>query len=367
MGGISGILGGIGLLGFLLFLGGIAMFVMSASQGRPVRSGVVMAITGLVIGILFSIIGQGVILVGASERAIVFNTLSGGLNPDELGPGTHIIVPIAQQATLYNVSLQEYTMSGTSNEGSTIGDDAVEARTQDGQSVEMDVSVIFRIDPTQVERVHVDWQDRYINGFVRPSVRGFVRDITSQFTAEEIYGEAREQLGQNLEQVVSARFQDAGFELNALVIRNVNFSDTFTQAIEEKVQAEQQAQQAEIRVRQQQQEAERVRVQAQGERDAAIARAEGQAQSAVLQARAQSEALRLISEQIAANPSLIQYLYIQNLSDNVRLVTIPSNSPFIFDLQNLIANPDFVAPQVPESSLDLSGQLIPESTPEAGG
>lgn len=42
-----------------------------------------------------------------------------------------------------------------------------------------------------------------------------------------------------------------------------------------------------------------------------------------------------MSEQIAANPSLIQYLYVQNLSDNVNIALVPSNSPFLFDFESL--------------------------------
>jgi hypothetical protein len=83
----------------------------------------------------------------------------------------------------------------------------------------------------------------------------------------------------------------------------------------------------------------------------------------VLQAQAEAEALRLVSEQIAANPSLIQYQYIQRLSDNVGIVLLPSNSPFLFDLASLgVANPDFVAPEVPEITLP-EAELTPEPSP----
>src|SRR5690606_35910435 len=99
-------------------------------------------------------------------------------------------------------------------------------------------------------------------------------------------------------------------------------------------------------------EAERLRVQAQGQRDAQITGAEGEAASIVLRAEAQAEALRLVSEQLAANPSLIQYEYIQNLADNINLALVPSNSPFLFDFDSLAeANPDFRAPSVPQGEI----------------
>jgi len=45
--------------------------------------------------------------------------------------------------------------------------------------------------------------------------------------------------------------------------------------------------------------------------------------------------LALINEQISKNPALIQWRYIEKLANNVSLILMPSNSPFLFDLQSL--------------------------------
>ncbi len=155
--------------------------------------------------------------------------------------------------------------------------------------------------------------------------------------------------------------------LSDLIIRDITFSEQYANAIEQAQVANQEAQRARLVVQQRQQEAEQLRVQAEGERDAAISRAEGQAQSTVLQARAEAEALRLVSEQIAANPTLIQYQYIQTLADNIRLALVPSDSPFLFDFNSVAADPDFTAPEVPDSTdLQLTNPSLtptPEATP----
>ncbi len=46
--------------------------------------------------------------------------------------------------------------------------------------------------------------------------------------------------------------------------------------------------------------------------------------------------MALINEQLKQNPALLQWRYIENLSDNVQLILIPSNSPYLFDLQSLM-------------------------------
>jgi len=75
---------------------------------------------------------------------------------------------------------------------------------------------------------------------------------------------------------------------------------------------------------------------AQGDSDAIAARAKGQADATRLTAQAEADALGFINAQISKNPALIEYMYIQKLASDVKLVLLPSNSPFLFDLQSLI-------------------------------
>jgi regulator of protease activity HflC (stomatin/prohibitin superfamily) len=360
--GIGTVMSFIALIGFGIFILGVVGAVLAASQGRNVRNGSMLAIVGLVAGIVFSVIGQGILLLQPQEVAVVFNTVGGGLDPNPRRSGTHIILPVFQQATIYPIAQQQYTMSNVLNEGARQGeDDAVRARTTDGQEVRLDVTVLYAIDPEQANLVHTRWQTRYEDDFIRPTARGLVREVVAEFRAEEIYGQRRGEMEDAIQTRLATRMQEEGLTLSDLLIRDINFSEQFTAAIEQAQIAQQESERARLRVQQIQQEAEQARAQAEGQRDATIARAEGEAQSIVLRAQAEAEALRLVSQQIAANPALIQYQYIQSLSDNVSIVTVPSNSPFLFDFDSLTAqagagDPNFVAPAVPEA-------ITPEVTP----
>lgn len=359
---IGSIFGFIALLGVGALVGGIALAVLASSQGRPVRNGVMLAIAGVIIALIGGIFSQGLLVVQPAERAVVFNTISGALETPR-SPGTNIVIPGIQQAAIYDVSQKQYTMAGTIEDGARSGDDAVRARTTDGQEVRLDITVLYSIDPEQVNTVHQRWQSRYESDFVRPTTRGLVRDVVSAYRAEEIYGTGRGEMEDQIQSLLLARMAQEGLLLNDLVVRDMNFSTQFTEAIEQAQIAQQEAERARLRVQQIRQEAEQARAQAQGERDANIARAEGEAQSIVLRAQAEAEGLRLVSEQIAANPALIQYQYIQQLADNVRLITVPSNSPFLFDFEALMngATTDFTAPPVPEARF-----IVPTPTPEPG-
>lgn len=333
IGGLFGILAAAGFAGFVLV---IALIVINSSQNRPIRALLPLAAIGLLAGLGFSLVSSGVIVVAPQEVAVVFQTFNGNLDTPRTS-GTHVIIPVLQEATIYPISFQQVTMAGFAEVGARPGNnDPVQVRTIDGQEVLLDVTVIFRINPAQVNTVHLNWQNRYIDDLVVPVLRGFVRDTVSGYRAEAVYGESREAVQRAIETAVSERLAQEGFEVSDLIIRNVTFSsEEFAQSIERVQIAERQAQEAAFRVQQEQQEAARVRVRAEGARDAAIAQAEGEAEAIRLLAQARADALALVSEQLATNPLLIQYEYIQNLSDNVNLVLLPSNSPFLFDYDSL--------------------------------
>lgn len=344
--GIGGVFGAISLLGFLLFLGGIGLAVASASQGRPARGGVLLAVLGLIAGLIFSVIGQGILIIQPTEVAVIVNTLNGELDENARTGGTHIIVPVIQQPYIYPISQQSVTLDIAAG-----GEGPVVARTSDGQEVRMDVSVIYSVDPRNVNALHRSWQGRYEQGLVAPIARGVVRDAVSAFEASDIYAGGREALSADASNRLRTRLQQDGLLLTDLIVRDITFSEQYAEAIEQAQVAAQEAERARLQVQQRQAEARQLVASAEGERDAAIARAQGEAESIILRAQAEAEALRLVSEQIAANPVLIQYQYIQTLADNVSLALIPSNSPFLFDLQALLDNAPgegFTAPRVPD-------------------
>ena len=350
---IGGLLGFLGLIGFVILIVGAGLAVAASSQGRSPRGGVTLAIIGLIAGVIFSVIGQGIISVQPTQVAIVTNVLNGTIDKPRSG-GVYVIAPIMQQVSaVYDVRQQEFSMTANPVENETALDSAVQAQTKDGQQVQMDVTVIYRIIPEEADEIYRAWKDNgYIDGFVRPITRAVVRDVVSTFSAEEIYGEKRAELSTDIRVALEGRYGAANLQLIELVVREISFSDDFTAAIEQKVIALQNLERART-------EAARVETEAEGRAAAAIASAQGQAQSVEINAKAQAEALRLVSEQLAANPSLIQYLYVQNLSDNVQLVLLPSNSPFLFDADSLMQQGGVTTSgtsQIPE------GIVIPDAT-----
>jgi len=322
---ISMVLSIIAFAGLVIAGFGVFVIAQNISRREPARLGVLITVVGIVIAALFFIMGAGVIEVQANEVGVVFNVLNGKLSDEPLRAGMHIIIPGIQEVTIYSIAQQEYTMAAAITEGAVRGEDAVEALTADGQKVLLDVTVIYRISPVNANEVHLKWQDRYQNGLIRPTLRALTREVLGQYDVQEIYGAKRTELATNIKEQAQSRLARDGFEVIDVLVRNIQFSEEYINSIEQKQVAQQQALEAEFRVQQREQEAEQQRALARGQADAVKIRAEGEA-----------EALRLINEQLAQNPLLLQWRYIENLGDNVQMIIIPSNSPFLFDLEQLM-------------------------------
>ncbi len=317
------------ILGLAIAGFGIFVIVQAVSRNNSARGGVLLTATGLVIAVVFFIMSAGVVEIQPTEVGVVFNVLSGKLSDEPLGSGLHIIIPGVQEVTIYSIAQQEYTMSGNEGESEEKGNNSVEALTKDGQSISLEVTILFRINPTDADIVHREWQNRYAQALIRPTVRSVTREVIGQFEVQEIYSDKRGELGPEIEAQVQEKIGRQGLQVTDVLVRNIEFSEEYVNSIEQKQVAQQEALEAEFRVKEKQQEAEQLKAVAEGDKQAAITRAQGEA-----------EALRLINEQLADNPMLLQWRYVENLSDNVQIILIPSNSPYLFDFQALVDQAD---------------------------
>jgi regulator of protease activity HflC (stomatin/prohibitin superfamily) len=330
LGGSLGLIGW-GLIGLLILY--ILFIASQRAQRREARVSVTIVLVLLVGGLALNTLGAGLVFIQPQERGVVISALSGtGYRPAALGPGLKWIVPYFENVVRYSISNKTYTMVAKSAEGSVQGDDSVSARTADGQQVYFDASVIYAVNPDKVVQLHIQWQRRYEDEFVRPRARSLIYNRAAQYTVEAIYGSRRTELQQAIQDEISKDFEAQGLKLVQFLLRNISFSPEYATAVEQKQIAQQNAERAKFLVQQQEQEAARVRVEAQGVRDAAITRAEGE-----------SKALTLVADALRNNPDLIQYTYVQKIAPNISAIVLPGGgsggggtAPYILDLRSLL-------------------------------
>ena len=343
-----------GLAGLLWFatLAAVGWLVFSASRRRPVRRLVVVLVVALVAALVMTTLGAGLVFIQPNQRGVVISAVAPlGYRPEPLQPGLRFITPYVENVQTYSISRQTYTLSISEMQTGVIADEPVFARTSDGQEVYIDASVIFALDPEQVTGIHINWQDRYTDGLIRPQTRGIIREAVANYGIEEVYSTRRAELQERIEEKLSEALDKEGLLMVDFVLRNITFTAEYADAIERKQIAEQDALRAAYLVQQQKQEAERVRVEAEGQRDATITRSEGDAQATVIRAQADAQALQLIADVLRDNPDLLTYQYITKLSPNVGVIMLPTGTPFLLDLKSLGVTG---APPSPAPTLELT-------------
>jgi regulator of protease activity HflC (stomatin/prohibitin superfamily) len=337
---IASLLQGLAGFAWIAVVGVLILIFTRVSRNQAAKGLNSLAVILVVVAILMTAVGAGLVFVEPDQRGVVITIGKGGILPDALEPGIHWIIPFVQRVELYSIARATYTMAATAGEGQVQGDDSIEARTKDGQQVYIDASVIYAVNPLQLVNLHITWKHQYEDNVVRPVSRAAIRDAVSQFGVEEIVSTKRAELEKMISDSIDTGLKNNNLQMVDFLLRNIRFSDEYAAAVEQKQIAEQQAQQAKFVVESKKQEAEQARQVAQGQADAAVIAAKGAAEARIINAQAEAKANQLLAESLT--PELVQYQYILKLAPGVQTIFIPSGNQFILPLPG---SPSTATPQ----------------------
>lgn len=190
-------------------------------------------------------------------------SLYGSVQPDVLESGLHLINPLLD-VTDFDIQTQNYTMSAIHGEGAQEGDDAIRVLSNDGLEVVIDLTVLYKITPTDAPKILKQIGVNYTDKIVRPVTRTRIRDNAVYYDAVALYSTKRNEFQQRIFKSIEEDFKSRGLVLEQLLIRNINLPTSVKTTIESKINAEQDAQKMTFVLQKEKQEAERKRVEAQG-------------------------------------------------------------------------------------------------------
>lgn len=181
--------------------------------------GVLVLITLVVMLSPFTIINAGE--VGVVTRVGAFK--------GTLGPGIHWLTPVTEGVTKFDVQTQKEQTEAT-------------AASADLQTVNTTVAVNFNIDPEAVGDLYVRIGSNYKSKVVDPAVQEVVKSVTAKYTAEQLLTR-RTEVTHDIQAGLAERlaYYDIIVGASGVSIINFAFSESFNQAIEAKVTAEQNA------------------------------------------------------------------------------------------------------------------------------
>ena len=221
-------------------------------------------ILGAVVLLLFAF--KPWVQVGAGERGIVQNF--GAVQDLVLNEGIHFKIPVVQTVILMDVKIQKAMTDAASS-------------SSDLQDVDLSVALNYHIIPDKANLVYQTIGIQFKERIIDPAIQEVMKAVSARYTAEELITK-RPAVSTEMQQALTLRLLASNISVDAFSIISFSFSQTFTDAIEAKQTAEQNALKAK-------RDLDRIKV---------------EAEQTIAAATAEAEALRL--QKMNISPDLIE-------------------------------------------------------------
>lgn len=221
---------------------------------------------GAALLVLFLIIGT-IVIIPAGNRGVM---LTFGKATATVNEGLNFKMPLVQSVAIMSVQTQKYEADAS-------------AASKDLQDVTTKVALNFHLTEDNVLAVYRDLGVEFASRIIQPAVQESVKASTAQFTAEELITK-RPLVKEKIDAMLTERLGKYGIIVDTISITEFQFSTQFTQSIEAKVVAQQNALKAEN-------DLQRIKV---------------EAEQKIASAQAEAESLRLVNEQLKNSPLALQ-------------------------------------------------------------
>lgn len=240
---------------------------------------------------LFVILISGCSVVGPGERGVRVSL--GKVSTQEKEPGAYLWIPFLLGMAKVDVQIQKSEIEAS-------------AASSDMQEIKTHVAINWSLSPKQVVNTYQTIGDDsdVLARIISPAVNEAFKAAIAKHTAADILAK-RMELKDQIDNLLKVRLSAYGVTMNDVSIVNLTFSPEFTQAIESKQIAEQQAEQAKYVAQQ----------------------AIEQAKADVNRARGQAESQNLLRQTIT--PAILQKMAIEKWDGKFPQVMGSQGVPFL--------------------------------------
>lgn len=270
--------------------------------------------------------------VGVKQRLGKINTTSLSEGPRMFNPLTTTVLKLPTRTV--NMEIQSNLPS------------------KEGLTIATEISILYRLKASDAPLILREVGRRYETQIILPVFRSAAADVTARFLAKDLHSGERAVIEKAIREQMASIIESRGIIVENVLMKSIQLPAGLSKTIEEKLQAEQNAQRLEFVKQQEQREAERRSIQAQGDKDAVIIdaeaekrrieiEAEGNANAIRLTAEADAHANRLLTESLT--PEVLQLRSIEafmkmSLSNNAKIIVTEKGMPILGLPSNLIEN-----------------------------
>ncbi|MEL7160779.1 MAG: prohibitin family protein [Bacteroidota bacterium] len=180
--------------------------------------------------------------------------------------------PIDQGVTFFNPFITAVEKVSTQTENMEVG---LNLPSKEGLNIRAEISILYSVDGTRAPEVLRQIGSNYERQVILPVFRSAVADVSARYFAKDMHTGQRAIIEGAIQEQMTKNLLNRGIIIETVLVKSITLPQNLARAIEEKLEAEQQALRMEFVLQQTKQQAEQQRIQAQGTRDAQLIIAEG--------------------------------------------------------------------------------------------
>lgn len=140
--------------------------------------------------------------------------------------------------------------------------------SKEGLTIGSQISILYHIKPTAAPKILQEVGVNYENTVILSVFRSAAADVTSRFMAKDMHTRERATIEKEIKELMDKQLLQRGFEVEAVLLKSIQLPSGLSQAIQQKLESEQEAQRMEYVLDRERREAERKKIEAEGLRDA---------------------------------------------------------------------------------------------------
>lgn len=284
-------------MNFILIIIGLAVLVIGAIAAFNKES-VIRAIISVILGAVIALFGMSFVIIPSGYTGV--KTTFGQIAEETLPNGFNWKTPFIESIEIVNNKQQDA--------GFAQKDSKIWGETSEKVPVYMaDVTVTYQIDNEKSAWIYANVSDYKSQLISDAMVASALKNAAVQFTAEQVTVRSNiEPAAQKeLQESLDNKYGENVVHILKVVINNMDFEDSYNEAINQKnlaaKQAEAQAIQNQIEIDKATKDAETQRIAAEAQATAETAKAQGEADAIRIKAEAEAEANRKLSESLTDN------------------------------------------------------------------
>jgi regulator of protease activity HflC (stomatin/prohibitin superfamily) len=147
--------------------------------------------------------------------------------------------------------------------------------SKEGLNIRSEVSILYNIEAKKAPYILRNIGTNYEENVILPVFRSAVADVSARFYAKDMHTGERSTIEKEIKTHMDNTLNGKGINIEAILLKSIQLPASLSNAIESKLESEQEAQRMEFVLEQSRRQAEQKRIEAKGIRDAQMIIAEG--------------------------------------------------------------------------------------------